>query len=94
MNELQESLPNEAFYNAWLRHNKDYKRMALDIRNNKFRIPRLSAYAGWRLGDEQLKSDSWNVLLNHLPLSNKPTLWTNDCATWTLDAIFLKEVIR
>ena len=68
--------------------------MALDIRNNKFRIPRLSAYAGWRLGDEQLKSDSWNVLLNHLPLSNKPTLWTNDCATWTLDAIFLKEVIR
>lgn len=94
MNEMQESLPNEAFYNAWLLHNKDYKRMAREILNNKFRIPRLSAYAGWRLGDEQLKSDSWNDLLNHLPLTNKTMIWTNDCATWTLDAIFLKEVIH
>ena len=42
---------------------------------------------------------AWDSLLNNLPLgsrdqSPKPNLWTNDCATWTMDAIFMQETLR
>ena len=94
LNELEPMIPNKKFYQAWLVHNKDYKQKALEISKNKFLIPRLAAYAGWRLGDETKKKEAWDDLLNHLPLSNKQTIWTNDCATWTLDAIFMKETIN
>lgn len=94
INEMEMSIPHPQFYATWLAHNKEYKENALKIRKNKFLIPRLSAYAGWRLGDERLKKQAWDDLLNHLPLAPKPQIWTNDCATWTLDAIFLKEVIN
>ena len=46
-----------------------------------------------QLTDETLKKEAWDDLLHHLPLTNKQVIWTNDCATWTLDAIFLKETI-
>jgi len=94
INEMEMSIPHPQFYATWLAHNKEYKENALKIRKNKFLIPRLSAYAGWRLGDERLKKQAWDDLLNHLPLDPKPNIWTNDCATWTLDAIFLKETIN
>ncbi len=94
MNELEPMVEHPKFYQAWLDHNRQYKQKAWELRKNRFLIPRLSAYAGWRLGDEQLKQQAWDDLLHHLPLSNKSTIWTNDCATWTLDAIFLKETIN
>ena len=94
LNELEPMLPNPKFYQVWLSHNRDYKQKALEISKNKFLIPRLSAYAGWRLGDDSKKKEAWDDLLSHLPLNNKQTIWTNDCATWTLDAIFLKETIN
>ncbi len=93
MNELEPMIEHPKFYEAWLEHNRLYKQKAWELRKNRFLIPRLSAYAGWRLGDEGLKKQAWDDLLNHLPLTNKQTIWTNDCATWTLDAIFLKETI-
>jgi len=93
INEMEMSISHPQFYATWLAHNKEYKENALKIRKNKFLIPRLSAYAGWRLGDERLKKQAWDDLLNHLPLAPKPQIWTNDCATWSMDAIFLKEVI-
>ena len=93
MNELEPMIEHPKFYDAWLHHNQHYKQKALEIRGNHFLIPRLAAYAGWRLGDEGLKTQAWNDLLRHVPLTNKQTIWTNDCATWTLDAIFLKETI-
>ena len=94
MNEMEPMIEHPKFYEAWLEHNRLYKQKAWEIRRNRFLIPRLSAYAGWRLGDEGLKKQAWDDLLQHQPLTNKQMIWTNDCATWTLDAIFLKETIN
>ena len=95
MNELQESIDHPRFFAQWLSHCRDYKQKALDISKNKFRIPRLAAYAAWRLGNEQLKQQAWTDLLNHIPAPRRsPQFWTNDAATWTHDAIFLKEVLK
>lgn len=95
INELEMSIDHKPFFATWLDHAARYKQEAKRITRSKFLIPRLSAYAGWRLGSEQLKATAWDDLLNHSPLdANKKILSTNDCATWTLDAIFLKEVIN
>ena len=94
LNEMEPMIDHPTFYQKWLEHNRLYKENAWNLKKNKFLIPRLSAYAGWRLGDERLKKQAWDDLLNHQPLKNKTTVWTNDCATWTLDAIFLKETIN
>ncbi|MBQ9666310.1 MAG: hypothetical protein IJV33_07555 [Bacteroidaceae bacterium] len=93
INEMEPMIECPAFYQKWLEHNRLYKENAWNLKKNKFLIPRLSAYAGWRLGDERLKQQAWDDLLHHIPLTNRQTIWTNDCATWTLDAIFLKETI-
>lgn len=37
---------------------------------------------------------AWDSLVNNLPLSQKASIWTNDCAAWTMDAIFMQETIR
>lgn len=94
VNELEPMIPCTAFYDCWLDHASRYKEMALRIKRNKFLVPRLSAYGAWRMGSQKLKTQAWNDLLQHLPLGNKRTIWTNDCATWTVDAIFMKEVLR
>lgn len=95
INELEMSIDHKPFFATWLDHAARYKQEAKRITKSKFLIPRLTAYAGWRLGNEQLKATAWDDLLNHRPLdANKKILSTNDCATWTLDAIFLKEVIN
>lgn len=94
INEMEMSISHPGFYAKWLDHCKLYKQEALRISKNKFLIPRLSAYAGWRLGDETKKQEAWDDLLHHLPLAPKSQLWSNDCATWTLDAVFMKEVIN
>ena len=94
LNELETMIDHAPFYTAWLHHNQHYKQKAREITRNRFLIPRLSAYAGWRLGNEALKKQAWDDLLNHQPLNDRTTIWTNDCATWTLDAIFLKETIN
>ncbi|MBR1668748.1 MAG: hypothetical protein IJ693_10810 [Bacteroidaceae bacterium] len=94
INEMEPMIECPAFYQKWLEHNRLYKENAWNLKKNKFLIPRLSAYAGWRLGDEHLKQQAWDDLLHHIPLTNRQTIWTNDCATWTLDAIFLKETIN
>lgn len=95
INELEMSIDHKPFFATWLDHAARYKQEAKRITKSKFLIPRLTAYAGWRLGNEQLKATAWDDLLNHLPLDKRnKILSTNDCATWTLDAIFLKEVIN
>lgn len=95
INELEMSIDHKPFFATWLDHAARYKQEAKRITKSKFLIPRLTAYAGWRLGNEQLKATAWDDLLNHRPLdTSKKILSTNDCATWTLDAIFLKEVIN
>ena len=94
INELEPMIECPEFYETWAQHAAQYQSMALKIRKNKFLVPRLTAYGAWRLGDTSLQSKAWNDLLNHIPLRNRTTIWTNDCATWTLDAIFMKEVLQ
>ncbi|MCR5312278.1 MAG: DUF1080 domain-containing protein [Bacteroidaceae bacterium] len=94
VNELEPMIDCPKFYEAWLDHAARYQEMALKVTGNKFLVPRLTAYGAWRLGDEKLKERAWKNLLQHNPLQNDFNIWTNDCATWTVDAIFMKEVIR
>ncbi len=94
VNELEPMISCPSFYDCWLDHASRYKEMALKIKKNKFLVPRLSAYGAWRTGSTRLNTQAWDDLLNHLPLGNKKTIWTNDCSTWTVDAIFMKEVLR
>ena len=93
INELQLSIDNPQFFYLWRIHNSQYKEKAFEIKRNKFRIPRLQAYAAWQ-GNAPTAKAAWASLLGNLPLAPKPTLWTNDCATWTLDAIFMQETLR
>ena len=93
INELQLSIDNPQFFYLWRIHNSQYKEKAFEIKRNKFRIPRLQAYAAWQ-GNAPTAKAAWESLLGNLPLAPKPTLWTNDCATWTMDAIFMQETLR
>ena len=93
VNELQGAIDNPAFFHMWLNYCRDYKEKAWLLRKSKFRIPRLQAYAAWH-GYEKLRPAAWKSLLDNMPLAPKPSLWTNDCATWVLDAIFMQEVVN
>ena len=93
MGEMMLSLDCHEFFYRWGQHNSTYKEMAWKIKHNKFRIPRLQAWAAWQ-GMAPLAQQAWKSLLDNTPLSGKETLWTNDCATWTMDAIFMQETIR
>lgn len=90
VNQMEQDIQCPQFYAAWLDHALKYHPMS----RNSFRIPRLKAYAAWHTGDENMKSEAWNDLMRSIPLRNRTMIWTNDCATWTLDAIFLKEVLN
>ena len=95
LNEIEGSVNHPRFFAKWLDHNRKYKKWANRISHNNFLIPRLTAYAAWRLGDNRLGQEAWDDLLNHVPRPNlRQLFWTNDAATWTVDAIFLKEVLR
>ena len=93
MGEMMLSLDCHEFFYRWGQHNSTYKEMAWKIKHNKFRIPRLQAWAAWQ-GMAPLAQQAWKSLLDNTPLSGKETLWSNDCATWTMDAIFMQETIR
>ena len=93
MGEMMLSIDSPEFFYCWGKHNSTYKEMAWKIKHNKFRIPRLQAWAAWQ-GMAPLAQQAWDSLLENLPLAPKPSLWTNDCATWTMDAIFMQETIR
>ena len=95
LNEIEGSVNHPRFFAKWLDHNRNYKTWAHRVSHNNFLIPRLTAYAAWRLGDNRLGQEAWDDLLNHVPRPNlRQLFWTNDAATWTVDAIFLKEVLR
>lgn len=93
MNEMLFSIHNPQWNATWLSHAKAYKQKALTISQNKFRIPRLQAYAYWKTGNPLYRQQALSELLDHKPFSNKSCIFTNDAATWTLDAIFIKECL-
>ena len=88
MNEMMISLSTPEWDRAWLTHAAEYKEKALTISNNHFLVPRLKAYAYWLTG----KKAYYDKVLEDLKL-RFPIISTNDAATFTLDAIFMQEVM-
>ena len=78
----------EKWQQTWLKMCCEYKEKALQISNNKFRIPRLQAYAYWFTGKEKYR----DIIKKDLRIM-MPVRATNDAATFTLDAVFSKEVL-
>lgn len=108
MNEMMLSVSTPEWGRAWLTHAAEYKEKALTISKNHFRIPRLKAYAYWHTGNKSYYDTSINDLhrndpfrmlqgadsLNTIPMGGKGGFYTNDAATYALDAIFMQEVLR
>ena len=88
MNELMPVMNNAAFNQCWLDHARRYREMALKVRRNHFPVRRLDAYAAWLDRDPQRKAFVWNSLL-----APRKGISTNDAALWSLDAIYMLEVI-
>ena len=78
----------EKWQQTWLDMCCEYKEKVLKISRNVFRIPRLQAYAYWFTGKEKYRDIVKKDLRIRMPIRA-----TNDAATYTLDAIFSKEVI-
>ena len=66
-----------------------YKQMSHDIRHSDFPVRRLEAYAAWQDRDPQRTAATWDALWKH----GDGTSNTNDAALWSLDAIYMQEVL-
>ncbi len=98
---------------TWLEYAANYKRKAIEINHNRFRISRLLAYAAYHLRDPQMAREAWFDLFNQLETAPAPDFYihtvepplvpapleecngisTNDASIWSLDAIYMQEVI-
>ena len=88
MNELLPMMADPSFNQCWLDHARRYRDMAWQTRKNRFPVRRLDAYAAWLDRDPQRKAFVWNSLL-----APRKGISTNDAALWSLDAIYMLEVI-
>ena len=89
MNELLPMANDKAFNKVWLDFARRYKQMAWDIRHSGFPVRRLEAYAAWKDRDPQRTDTVWDALWKH----GDSTSNTNDAALWSLDAIYMQEVL-
>ncbi|MBQ0074211.1 MAG: hypothetical protein KBT34_08440 [Prevotella sp.] len=105
MNEMMLSITTPEWNKTWLQHAVEYKEKALSISKNKFRIPRLQGYGYWHTGNTELHKVAYHDLMQNNPFRmlqgaesmntipmGRGGFYTNDAATFTLDAIFLQEV--
>ena len=88
INELMPMTDCKSFEQAWLDHARRYRQMALKVSKNHFPVRRLDAYAAWRDRDAQRKAAVWSALL-----APRKGISTNDAALWSLDAIYMLEVL-
>ena len=88
MNELLPMVGDKSFAACWLDHARRYRDMAMKVTRNSFPNRRLDAYAAWQDRDPQRKAFVWNSLL-----APRKGISTNDAAMWSLDAIYMLEVI-
>ena len=89
MNELMPLVRDDRFAGTWLDFARRYKQMSLDIRKSRFPVRRLEAYAAWMDRDPQRTATVWDALWQH----GDSTSNTNDAALWSLDAIYMQEVL-
>jgi hypothetical protein len=92
MNELFMMLDSRdsKFPACWLDFARRYKQMALKIRNSEFPVRRLESYAAWMDRDPKRTASVWDALWKH----GDNTSNTNDAALWSLDAIYMLEVLQ
>jgi hypothetical protein len=92
MNELFMMLDSRdsKFPACWLDFARRYKQMALEIRNSEFPVRRLESYAAWMDRDPKRTASVWDALWKH----GDNTSNTNDAALWSLDAIYMLEVLQ
>lgn len=88
VNELLPMVDCPAFRNAWLDHARRYRHRADMLSHNHFPVRRIEAYAAWQDRDPQRKAAVWRSLS-----APRKGLSTNDAALWSLDAIYMLEVI-
>lgn len=88
MNELMPMTGCKTFEQAWLDHARRYREMALKVSRNHFPVRRLDAYAAWQDRNAQRQALVWSALL-----APRKGISTNDAALWSLDAIYLLEVL-
>lgn len=109
MCELQRMIDRPEWNETWLDYAANYKRKAMEIRRNNFRISRLLGYAANKMRNPQIAEEAWNDLMRDAivptpvsevlppevpaPLLEFKNISTNDAAIWGLDAIYLQEVI-
>ena len=89
MNELMPLAGDAKFSQTWLDFARRYKQMSHDIRHSDFPVRRLEAYAAWQDRDPQRSASTWDALWKH----GDSTSNTNDASLWSLDAIYLQEVL-
>ena len=87
MNELRQMIKVPAFEHRWLDFACRYKAMAA-INHNHFPVRRLQAFAAYSLNDKVMRNAAWNSLLKDID-----NFSTNDASLWSLDAIYMLEVI-
>jgi len=63
MNEMLDMIHLPEWNKAWLDFATQYKKKALEIRHNTFRISRLSAYSSYYQRNPELGKEAWNDLL-------------------------------
>lgn len=85
MMEMMEMVDVPAFNEAWLDHARKYHTM------DGFRVSRLNGYAAWKDHDVEFANQTWDQLLRGIERPVHPN--TNGAATWSLDAIYLLEVL-
>lgn len=88
MNELMAMMNEGAFNRTWLDHARRYRDMAFKLNKNRFPVRRLDAYAAWCDRDPERASFVWQSLL-----APRKGISTNDAALWSLDAIYMLEVL-
>ena len=74
MNEMMEMIPDSAWADAWLDHATNYKRKALELTHNRFRVSRLQAYSAWKRGDKKLAAEAWHDLLTRAEHTEAPRM--------------------
>lgn len=66
MNEMMRMIDVPEWNAAWLDHAARDKEMALKVRNNRFRISRLLAYAAFHQRNQQKADEAWRDMLRAL----------------------------
>jgi len=89
MNELMPMVGDTPFNATWLDFARRYKKMAHEIRHSDFPVRRLEAFAVWQDRDPLRMASTWDALWRH----GDSTSNTNDAALWSLDAIYMQEVL-